>query len=61
MQFLANKPSHVKENYMKNFDSFISKQRDLYVQFLSKLCDVDDFYTDLEVSTYCRYDIVCVY
>ena len=50
MQFLANKPSHVKENYMKNFDGFIAKHRGLYVDFLSKLCEVDDFYTDLEVN-----------
>lgn len=51
LQNLANKPSYAKEAYMMSLNPFVDKNKARINQFLNDLCDVGDFYENLEVRS----------
>jgi len=50
LQNLANKPSYSKEAYMMSLNPFVENNKKRINEFLNSLCDVGDFYDNLEVS-----------
>jgi Ras GTPase-activating-like protein IQGAP2/3 len=50
LQNLANKPSYAKEAYMASLNPFVEKNKARINLFLNSLCEVGDFYENLEVS-----------
>ena len=57
LQNLANKPSYAKEAYMMSLNPFVDKNKARINQFLNDLCDVGDFYENLEVG---RVPFLCL-
>jgi Ras GTPase-activating-like protein IQGAP2/3 len=49
LQNLANKPSYAKEAYMASLNPFVEKNKASINRFLNSLCEVGDFYENLEV------------
>ncbi|KAI7868596.1 Rho GTPase activation protein [Spinellus fusiger] len=52
IQNLANKPSYAKEAYMLPTHSFVERNRHRTSVFLSEICNVADFYENLEMDQY---------
>ncbi|CAO3686002.1 unnamed protein product [Rhizopus stolonifer] len=52
IQNLANKPSYAKEGYMIPTNVFVEKNKKRTNQFLNDLCEVGDFYEQLEMDQY---------
>lgn len=51
LQNLANKPSYAKEAYMMTLNPFVEQNKARINRFLNELCDVGDFYENLEVRS----------
>ncbi|KAI8967074.1 Rho GTPase activation protein [Mycotypha africana] len=52
LQNLANKPSYAKEAYMIPTNRFVEQNKQRTIQFLNDLCEVGDFYEQLEMDQY---------
>lgn len=52
IQNLANKPSYAKEGYMIPTNAFVETNKKRTNQFLNDLCEVGDFYEQLEMDQY---------
>lgn len=52
LQNLANKPNFKKEPYMMALADFSTEYQPILQNFLLKLCEVEDFYEDLEMDVY---------
>lgn len=52
LQNLANKPSYSKEAYMMSLNPFVETNKTRINKFLNNLCDVGDFYENLEMDQY---------
>ncbi|KAG0749236.1 hypothetical protein G6F62_000130 [Rhizopus arrhizus] len=52
IQNLANKPTHSKETYMIPTNSFVEANKKRTNKFLNDLCEVGDFYEQLEMDQY---------
>ncbi|CDZ96569.1 rho gtpase activation protein [Phaffia rhodozyma] len=52
LQNLANKPSYAKEAYMMTLNPFVESNKARINKFLNELCDVGDFYENLEMDQY---------
>lgn len=52
IQNLANKPSYSKEAYMIPTNPFVETNKKRTNQFLNELCEVGDFYEQLEMDQY---------
>lgn len=52
LQNLANKPSYAKEAYMMQLNPFVENNKARINQFLNNLCEVGDFYDQLEMDQY---------
>lgn len=52
LQNLANKPSVMKEPYMRYLNPFVEHNEARFNKFLNDLCDIGDFYEDLEMEKY---------
>ncbi|KAI8985800.1 Rho GTPase activation protein [Pilobolus umbonatus] len=52
LQNLANKPSYAKESYMIPTNPFVEKNKKRTNKFLNDLCEVVDFYEQLEMDQY---------
>lgn len=52
LQNLANKPSYSKEVYMASLNPFVENNKKRINEFLNNLCDVGDFYDNLEMDQY---------
>ncbi|KAI8390231.1 Rho GTPase activation protein [Blakeslea trispora] len=52
LQNLANKPSYAKESYMIPTNPFVERNKQRTNQFLTDLCEVVDFYEQLEMDQY---------
>ncbi len=49
LQNLANKPTHLKEEFMILLNPFVENNTRRINKFLMELCEVGDFYERLEV------------
>ncbi|KAJ2849749.1 RasGAP protein, partial [Coemansia erecta] len=52
IQNLANKPTYAKEKYMESLAPFIESNRTRINKFLNDLCEVSDFYDNMEMDQY---------
>ncbi|KAL0946107.1 hypothetical protein HGRIS_012372 [Hohenbuehelia grisea] len=52
LQNLSNKPSYTKEAYMSMLNPFVVNNKTRMNQFLNQLCEVGDFYDQLEIDQY---------
>ncbi|KAI9487040.1 MAG: Rho GTPase activation protein [Benjaminiella poitrasii] len=52
LQNLANKPSYAKEIYMIPTNPFVELNKHRTIKFLNELCEVVDFYEQLEMDQY---------
>ncbi|KAI8318384.1 putative ras GTPase-activating protein sar1 [Martensiomyces pterosporus] len=52
LQNLANKPSYSKEKYMEDVQPFVEANRARINKFLNDLCEVGDFYDNMEMDQY---------
>lgn len=52
LQNLANKPSYAKETYMIPTNPFVEHNKQRTNKFLNDLCEVVDFYEQLEMDQY---------
>ncbi|KAI8876151.1 Rho GTPase activation protein [Backusella circina FSU 941] len=52
LQNLANKPSYAKESYMIPTNPFVEQNKQRTNRFLNELCEVVDFYEQLEMDQY---------
>ena len=52
LQNLANKPSYAKETYMIPTNPFVELNKQRTNKFLNDLCEVVDFYEQLEMDQY---------
>jgi Ras GTPase-activating-like protein IQGAP2/3 len=52
LQNLANKPSYAKESYMIPTNPFVEQNKQRTNKFLNELCEVVDFYEQLEMDQY---------
>ncbi|KAI9255983.1 Rho GTPase activation protein [Sporodiniella umbellata] len=52
IQNLANKPSYAKESYMIPTNSFVENNKHRTNRFLNELCEIGDFYEELEMDQY---------
>ncbi|PIA16106.1 Rho GTPase activation protein [Coemansia reversa NRRL 1564] len=52
LQNLNNKPTYAKEKFMEELSPFIEKNRPRIQQFLNELCEVTDFYENMEMDQY---------
>ncbi|KAJ2517651.1 RasGAP protein [Coemansia sp. RSA 2049] len=52
IQNLANKPTYAKEKYMESLAPFIESHRVRINKFLNDLCEVGDFYDNMEMDQY---------
>jgi Ras GTPase-activating-like protein IQGAP2/3 len=52
LQNLANKPSYAKETYMIPTNPFVEYNKQRTNKFLNDLCEVADFYEQLEMDQY---------
>lgn len=52
IQNLANKPSYAKEPYMAAMQPWIEENKQRINQFMLDLCEVQDFYENLEMDNY---------
>lgn len=46
---MTNKPNYAKEVYMLPLQNFIEENTDRMTKFYLQLCEVDDFYDQMEV------------
>ncbi|KAG9226724.1 hypothetical protein CCMSSC00406_0008424 [Pleurotus cornucopiae] len=52
LQNLANKPTYAKEAFMMSLNPFVENNKTRINQFLNGLCEVGDFYDQLEIDQY---------
>ncbi|KAJ1891142.1 RasGAP protein, partial [Coemansia sp. S17] len=52
LQNLANKPTYSKEKYMEDLSPFVEDNRGRINRFLNELCEVGDFYDNMEMDQY---------
>ncbi|KAJ2162798.1 RasGAP protein [Coemansia sp. RSA 552] len=52
LQNLNNKPTYAKEKYMEELAPFIDANRGRINRFLNELCEVGDFYDNMEMDQY---------
>ncbi|KAJ2849251.1 RasGAP protein [Coemansia brasiliensis] len=52
LQNLNNKPTYAKEKYMEELAPFIDSNRARINRFLNELCEVSDFYENMEMDQY---------
>ncbi|KAJ2238139.1 RasGAP protein [Coemansia sp. RSA 485] len=52
LQNLANKPTYSKEKYMEELSPFVEDNRGRINKFLNDLCEVSDFYDNMEMDQY---------
>lgn len=52
LQNLTNKPNYAKEAYMMPLARFIEENTERMTRFYLELCDVDDFFEQLEIDQY---------
>ncbi|KAJ2721610.1 RasGAP protein [Coemansia sp. Benny D115] len=52
LQNLANKPTYSKEKYMEDLSPFVEGNRARINKFLNDLCEVSDFYENMEMDQY---------
>lgn len=52
LQNLANKPTYSKEMYMMSLNGFVEGNKTRINKFFNELCEVGDFYEDLEMEQY---------
>lgn len=52
LQNLVNQATATKEPYMAQLNEFIEEHKERMVQFLADICDVPDFYGNLEIEQY---------
>ncbi|KAJ1765288.1 RasGAP protein, partial [Coemansia sp. RSA 1843] len=52
IQNLANKPTYAKEKYMESLAPFVESNRARINRFLNDLCEVSDFYDNMEMDQY---------